>query len=92
MRKYAYYHKTDISNTIRQKFNFALKYIYFLINHLPMTYMYVNFIISSPGSIITHWLRGIYKGTLGNCADPDQMGHNKVSDRGLHCYLRNFYL
>ena len=34
----------------------------------------------------------LYKGTLGNCADPDQMGHNEVSDQGLNCYLRNFYL
>ena len=24
----------------------------------------------------------LYKGTLGNCADPDQMGHNEVSDQG----------
>ena len=34
----------------------------------------------------------LYKGTLENCADPDQMGHDEVSDQGLHCYLRNFYL
>ena len=80
-RIYAYYHKTNILNTIRQNFNFKLKIKkkHFLINHSPMPYMYVIFIIS-------------FKGTLGNCADKDQVGHNEVSDQGLYCYLRNFYL
>ena len=89
-----HYHKTNISNIIRQNFNFVLKYIYFFFDksfshdlHVCEFYYHLFWLHHNP--LFTGYL---YKGTPGNCADPDQMGHNEVSDQGLHCYLRNFYL
>ena len=96
-RNYANYHKTIISKTIRQKFNFALKYIHIYI----YIYIYIFFFFNESFTHDLHvcefyyqlpWLHHnpmftgyLYKGTLGNCADPDQMEHNEVSDQGLHC-------
>ena len=73
-------HIIIFSNTIRQKFNFALKYIYICLNksfthdlHVCEFYYQLPWLHQNP--LFTGYL---YKGTLGDCADPDQMGHNEV--------------